>query len=133
MTWRRVVGLAVLAVVVVAGVAIWLSSRSTESSVWESGPAEWSLDGKPRGAEVRLHVESGYCDGAPKPRLTTRVTEAEDRVEIVAEVEEFVVDGVCAGIGLGLSGEVTLAEPLGDRILLDASEDPPEQRWPRGK
>jgi hypothetical protein len=66
------------------------------------------------------------------PRLIkSEVIESDEQVSIGATIEEFAFSGNCAGVGLYFSQTVVLAEPLGDRRLVDPSREPPVQRWPR--
>ncbi|GAA1298008.1 hypothetical protein Psi02_57650 [Planotetraspora silvatica] len=73
------------------------------------------------GTTVRLEYMSGSCETLHR----VRSFEADDLV--VVDLDVGAVDGVCSGTALGLVGatQVTLAKPLGDRILLDASSGLP--------
>lgn len=99
---------------------------------WETEPVAWHLEGRPQGANIRIRVESGYCDGAPEPTIDdVEVIESSGGVAIRVEVREVVVDGVCAGLGLGLTETVQLESPVGDRQIFDSGVAPPERRWPK--
>ncbi|MFF0309229.1 hypothetical protein ACFYSC_17515 [Streptosporangium sp. NPDC004379] len=66
------------------------------------------------GTAVRLEYMSGSCDELHG----VRSFEADDLVMVDLDIETS--DGVCTAVGLVGATEVTLAKPLGDRIVLDA-------------
>ncbi|MEU4834320.1 hypothetical protein [Streptosporangium sp. NPDC023615] len=71
------------------------------------------------GTTVRLEYMSGGCDELHD----VRSFEADDLVVVDLDIETAA--GVCTAVGLIGATEVTLAKPLGDRIMLDASSGLP--------
>ncbi|MDP9847035.1 hypothetical protein [Streptosporangium lutulentum] len=71
------------------------------------------------GTTVRLEYMSGSCD---EPQ-GVRSFETDDLVVVDLDVET--AEGACTAVGLVGTTEVTLAKPLGDRIMLDASSGLP--------
>ena len=89
-----------------------------------------------RPGALRLHFEmdGGYCVGA---RHATKMFL--DHVDVVETTEAVTLTpyltsrrntGLCAGIGDSALGEVSLDSPLGDRVVLDGTQDPPAERSP---
>lgn len=99
----------------------------------ELHPVRWTVYGRPRGKQVRISSEVGYCAGTTKPRIeAVRVVEGSRQVLLTAMITA-VKNGKqgCAGVGLGIQKRVELKDPLGGRALYDAGVSPPAKRWPR--
>lgn len=98
-------------------VAIAPTARSSLPPALEAAEVSGYQPGE--GTTVRLEYTYGACD---KPH-GARSFEADDLVVVDLDIETS--DRVCTAVGLGGTTEVTLARPLGERIVLDASSGLP--------
>jgi hypothetical protein len=78
---------------------------------------------------IPIKVEGGACSTENGVEIVTEivgidVTENTDSVEAVVWTQEH-FEGLCAGLGIRLDDQLTLAEPLGDRALYDTGQSPP--------
>ncbi|MFD9942654.1 hypothetical protein ACFWYW_23240 [Nonomuraea sp. NPDC059023] len=93
---------------------------TVEKAVGDHLPADISgfemLDAR----TLRVTFEYGVCGGRAIPSVRLRADERPDVVVLGVEVREHTGGGLCAGVGLRGEGVVRLAEPLTDRVVLDA-------------
>ena len=93
------------------------------------GAARWRvvLPVNAEASVVPILVSGGACGS----QVITEVVEIEvsedpDAVRIVAWTRDRPFEGACAGVGMEIEAEVVLAEPLGDRTLIDVGRLPAE-------
>jgi len=89
--------------------------------------ARWALaEGWDRNSSViPIKVEGGACVTGTRTRVTTRIVdvdviESADSVDVIVWTKERLTLLGCAGVGVDLDSEITLASPLGDRALYNA-------------
>jgi hypothetical protein len=95
---------------------------------------QWGVDRTVGSKSVRLAAPVEYCSAEP-PRLERPIIEySGDRVYIeLRRTPEELEEGQngCLLSLLVLYETITFKRDLDELVLLDASTDPPEQRWPR--
>jgi hypothetical protein len=85
----------------------------------------------PEAMTIPIHVEGGACSTDNGREIVTiiegiEVEERIDRVDVTVWTSERSLGlEFCAGVGLMIEADFTLAEPLGDRTLVDAGIVPP--------
>jgi hypothetical protein len=95
-------------------------SGNLTASRWH--PAEdWNRDS----TAIPIEVEGGACVTGTRTRVITRIVdvdviESADRVDVIVWTKERQPLLGCAGVGVDIDSEITLASPLGDRALYDA-------------
>ena len=84
-----------------------------------------------QGAFVELQASSDSCLGGDGPTLErVQITETDTSVTVVVRLRPEPASGeseLCGGVGISVPASVQLQQPLGDRVLLDASEIPAVQ------
>lgn len=116
--WRRV-GLAAL--VVVGPLAVWIAVTTNQGQVPQARPLERV---EVEDSAVDLHWKGEGCEHVDGER--TQVTEARGDVLVVLWVDASPDE--CTGDEVDRVHRVSLAEPLGDRDLIDGACLKPENR-----
>jgi hypothetical protein len=102
----------------------------------EERPIEWAFWEATGKREVTIVGQDDYCVGTPKSRIKEVVTQYEgDRVYLTAILRDPPGSSGgegkdCLGVIRAVYKTVQLDRPVQGAVLLDASVDPPEQRWP---
>lgn len=111
-----------------------LTKKSIASDTRNLVAVRWKLSGSPRGRQVAIYAQRGYCVGEAPPEFKgVRVVESGDRVFITAYMNRPAApeQAVCGGIGGFLRGTVEIRQAADDARLYDASTAPPSKRWPK--
>jgi hypothetical protein len=127
-------GLCVLVVLVSMGAFAACDSADEDDLV--SGPIEWGVVDVIGERKVRIVALAGACGDRHRPRISdVRIVYDDRLVYITAELFvppelEVAARTACSGTGLLLYRTVELERDVRDSVLLDASEEPAQVRWP---
>lgn len=97
-------------------------------------PVQWRVFGIPKGQEVRILAEGGYCAGESPPEFqAVRVIERKGLVYIAPYVQKPTPRSheACGGIGGFQWGIVEISQVAQDVKIYDSTTSPPTLRWPK--
>lgn len=127
-------GLCLVMVLIATGTLAACNSADKEDLV--SGPVTWSVADVVGERKVRIVAQAGACGDLPRPRISDVKIVYDDRLVYITaalfvtpELEVAAVTA-CRGTGLAVYRTVELERDVRDSVLLDASEEPAEVRWP---